>query len=88
MAAAVSIRHTIARIYTLRNDTENARAWMLKAIDVQSHLKKEMWSERQCFCYDIDYRRRNIDTLAEWIMNDALFDVPRRRVSAGEAAHA
>lgn len=64
MAAAVSIRHTIARIYTLRNDTENARAWMLKAIDVQSHLKKEMWSERQCFCYDIDYRRRNIDTLA------------------------
>jgi hypothetical protein len=31
---------------------------------------------------------RNIDTLAEWIMNDALFDVPRRRVSAGEAAHA
>ena len=31
---------------------------------------------------------RNIDTLAEWIMNDALFDVPRRKVSAGEAAHA
>jgi urease accessory protein len=31
---------------------------------------------------------RNIDTLAEWIMNDALFDVPRRREHAGEAAHA
>ncbi len=63
MALDVSIRHTIARIYALRGDTENAQAWNLFAIDVQSHLKTATWVEGEGACFDRDYRGSIMDIL-------------------------
>ena len=64
MACDVAIRHTIARIYMLRGDSENAKEWNLKAINVQSHLKQALWVGGSSACFDRDYRGSIIDVLS------------------------
>ena len=63
MAFDVSVRHTIARIYSLKGDAARAREWVLRAIDVQAHMKQFMWVENAGACFDHDYRGSLIDVL-------------------------
>lgn len=64
MASNVAIRHTIARIYALRGDFENAKLWNLKAIDVQAYLKQSLWVGGAGACFDRDYRGSIMDVLS------------------------
>ena len=63
MACDVSIRRAIAQIYSLKNDTENAKNWTLKAINVQTQLKKLHWDEGASACFDRNARGNMIKVL-------------------------
>lgn len=64
MACDVSIRHAIAHIYSLKGDSENAKEWALKAMDVQAYMREDLWVESESACFDRDYRGNAMDTLS------------------------
>lgn len=64
MACDVSIRHTIAHIYSLKGDAESAKEWAMKAINVKTHMKEHLWSEEDGAYFDRDYRGTRMDTLS------------------------
>ena len=66
---------------------EDLAPYVGASLEVMERDAKFMRGERP-FLFTNCMTGRNIDTLAEWIMNDALFDVPRRKASAGEGSHA
>lgn len=63
MACDVAIRRTISRIYSLREDGENAGLWQKKADAVQANLKQMLWVESKGACFDRDYRGSGMDAL-------------------------
>lgn len=64
MACDVSVRHTIAHIYSLKGDIEKAKAWAMKAVDVKAHMKEHLWSAEDSAYFDRDYRGEWLDTLS------------------------
>ena len=63
MASDVSIRHTIALIYSMMGDQQSAQKWTFKAYDVQTQLRAAFWDGNESACYDRDYLGNTMKTL-------------------------